>query len=464
MNVRNHAVVIGGSIAGLWTERVLADHFDHVTVIDRDRFPETPEARRGVPQGRQLHVLLVRGQQILDQLFPGLCAELDPEGVSMIRWTEDVRSYGANGKWSTPFPFGYQTMGSSRLLLEWHMRRRLQQNARISFVEGRAVSGLLTDETGTNITGVRMEATGAERASVGEETLAADLVVDASGRESRAPEWLKALGYDAPEEVVIDSHVGYATRFYQRPEKFDAPWKSLTVQSRNGNVSRTGLIYPIEHNQWLALMVGVNVPLPDTDEAYLEFARTLPVSDVYDAIKDAQPVTPIYRYQRTANQLRRYGSLERMPESFILIGDAVCAFNPVFGQGMSVSAMEAMLLDKELRRHQDAGFALRFQKKVARLIAAPWQLATSEDARNLKAGESVSFGTRLLTVYMGHLLAMVGSDPQVGRAFFDVMHLLRHPVTLFAPRVAVKILRSMLTTREPLKPRTAPPQPVAESR
>lgn len=461
--VRDHAVVIGGSIAGLWTARILADHFDRVTVIDRDHFPETPEARRGVPQGRQVHVLLIRGQQILDQLFPGLCAELESEDVSSIRWSEDTYSYGLTGKWNIPFSFGYQTMGCSRNLLEWHMRRRLAQNPKISFVEGRVVSALLSDDARTRVTGVRMEAVGAERASVGEETLAADLVVDCSGRESRAPEWLKALGYEAPEEIVIDSHVGYATRFVQPSPSLNVPWKSLLIQSRSGNVSRSALIYPIERGQWTALMVAVNAPLPDTDESYLEFARSLPVPDAYDALKDAQMLTPIYRYQRTANQLRRYGSLARLPESFILIGDAVCAFNPVFGQGMSVSAMEALLLDQELRRGQDAGFALRFQKKVARLIAAPWQLATSEDARNLKTGESVSFATRLLSLYMGHLLAMVGTDEVVGRAFFDVMHLVRHPVTLFYPRIAVKILRSMLTTREPLKPRPAP-QPAAESR
>src|SRR3990172_7577075 len=161
MYARNHAVVIGGSIAGLWTARVLADHFDRVTVIDRDHFPDSPEARKGVPQGRQVHVLLVRGQQILDRLFPGLCAELASEGVEMIGWTLDTRSYGANGKWSTPFEFGYRTMGASRLLVEWHMRKRLLQNPKIAFVEGRQVSGLVADEARTRITGVKIEATGA---------------------------------------------------------------------------------------------------------------------------------------------------------------------------------------------------------------------------------------------------------------------------------------------------------------
>src|SRR5579871_1760629 len=209
MTERNHAVVIGGSITGLWNARVLADHFEQVTVVDRDHFPTTPEARRGVPQGKQLHVLLMRGQQILDQLFPGIGQEMADEGVEMIHWTQETRSYGVNGKWNDPFPFGYQTMATSRLLLEWHMRKRLLQNPRIQFVEGRVVTGLLTDDSKTHVIGVRMEGVGAERASVGEETLKADLVVDASGRESHAPDWLKALGYDAPEETVIDAHVGY---------------------------------------------------------------------------------------------------------------------------------------------------------------------------------------------------------------------------------------------------------------
>ena len=459
MNTRSHAAVIGGSIAGLWAARILADHFDRVTVIDRDHFPDKPEPRKGAPQGRQLHVLLVRGQQILDQLFPGLRDEILADGVSMIQWTQETRSYGTNGVWSIPFDFGYETLGCSRLLLEWHIRRRLLQNERIRFVEGRQVSGLLTDEGQTSVVGVRVEAVGSARASTEAETLLADLVVDASGRESRAPEWLKALGYDAPEEIVIDSHVGYATRYYQRPVGQNLPWKSMLVNSRDGNTARSGLIYPIEHGQFIALMVGVHVDLPGEPDAYLDFARNLPVPDVYDAIKEAEPLSPIYRYQRTANQMRRYSDLARMPEAFVLMGDAVCAFNPVFGQGMSVSAMEALLLDQELKRQQDAGFAERFQKAVGKLIAAPWQLATSEDARNAEAGQKIGFGTQLLKTYTDHVLAMVGTDPQIGRAFFDVMHLLKPPTTLFAPAVALKVLRSMLTTREPLKPKGAQPQP-----
>ncbi len=463
MNRREQAVVIGGSITGLWAARVLADHFDQVTVIDRDHFPDNPEARRGVPQGRQVHVLLMRGQQILDQLFPGLEADLAADGVTSIRWTEETASYGTNGQWSIPFPFGYRTLACSRLLLEWHMRRRLLKHPKIRFVEGRQVTGLLTDEAKTRVTGVCLQAIGGERASVGEETLTADLIVDASGRESRAPDWLPALGYAAPEETVIDSHVGYATRWYQPPEQRQTRWKSLMVQSRDGNTARSGLIYPIERDQWMVLMVGVRVDLPADNDAYLDFARGLPVPDVYDAIKDAQPLTPIYRYQRTANQMRRYGALKRLPDAFVLMGDAVCAFNPVFGQGMTVGAMEAMLLDQALRRGDDqpVGFALRFQQHIAKLISAPWLLATSEDARNREAGEKLALTTRLLKLYTDHLLSMVGSDPEMGRAFFDVMHLLKPPTTLFAPQVAIKVLRSILTVREPLKPQPTRQTPIA---
>jgi 2-polyprenyl-6-methoxyphenol hydroxylase-like FAD-dependent oxidoreductase len=455
MGARKHAIVIGGSIAGLWVARVLADHFEQVTIIDRDHFPAAPEARKGAPQGRQLHVLLMRGQQILDQLFPGISAELTADGVSTIRWAEDTRSYGVNGVWSTPFHYGYETMSVSRILLEWHMRRRLLQNPRIHLVEGRQVTALLTDGSHARARGIRMEATGAARASTEAETLDADLIIDASGRESRAPEWLKSFGYNAPQETVIDSHIGYATRTYQPPPGVDVPWKALLVQSRNGNVAKSGLIYPIENGRWMIVMVSTNTDLPSDDEAYLDFARSLPVPNVYDAIKDAAPLTPIYRYQRTANQRRYYGALAKMPEQFVVMGDAVCAFNPVFGQGMSVSAMEAVRLGEALKHGDDArdGFSTRFQKDIENIISPAWQLATSEDARNLKAGESVGLGTRLLKLYMDHLLGMVATDHQIGRAFFDVMHLLKPPVTLFAPAVARKIFRSMLTTREPLKPK-----------
>jgi 2-polyprenyl-6-methoxyphenol hydroxylase-like FAD-dependent oxidoreductase len=457
MNARNHAAVIGGSIAGLWTARVLADHFDRVTVIDRDHFPDSAEARKGAPQGRQIHVLLVRGQQILDQLFPSLYADMQAEGVSMIHWNEETANYSAKGHWSPRIDYGYQTMACSRLLLEWHMRKLLLQNPKIRFVEGRVVSGVLTNDAKTQITGVQMEAVGAERASVGTETLDADLVVDCSGRESHTPEWLTALGYAAPEETVIDAHVGYATRWYERPNTFHGNWKTILVQQRMGIVSHSSMVYPIENGQWMALMATTNAPPPDTDEAFLEHARSLPIPDVYDALKDAKPISPIYRYQRTANQFRHYETLERLPDGLILIGDAVCAFNPVFGQGMTVSAMEALLLDKQLRAKSDTpGFALRFQKQVGKLIAGPWQLATSEDARNRKKGEKISVITRLFKVYMDHLLVLQSTDLMIGKAFLDVFHLIKTPSSLFAPAVALKVVRHMLTT--PLPPKTPTPQ------
>ena len=138
------------------------------------------------------------------------------------------------------------------------------------------------------------------------------------------------------------------------------------------------------------------------------------------------------------------------------MGDAVCAFNPVFGQGMSISAMEAILLDKELRRNHDEGFALRFQKQVARMIKAPWQLATSEDARSAQKGTKVSLTTKFLKVYFGYLLGRIGRDETLAHAFFDVMHLLKPPTTLFYPRIAVRVLRAALTEpRAAQKPKTA---------
>jgi len=238
-----HAIVIGGSMAGLLAARVLADYVDQVTVIDRDTFPELAAHRAGVPQSHHAHALLGRGQMILMQLFPGLLDDLRAEGALAVRNAVPIVIVSPAGMLpSQRMPDEF--MAFSRFLLEWHVRRRIRARPEVRFLENSEVTGLLATADRGQVVGVRVQRRGAEGAP---EELWADLVVDASGRFSKAPAWLEALGYAAPPEETITSGLGYASRFYRKPDHFPGEWQGIIINGRPPHNPRAGLILPIEN-------------------------------------------------------------------------------------------------------------------------------------------------------------------------------------------------------------------------
>ena len=440
-----HAVVIGGSIAGLLAGRVLADTFDRVTIIERDRFPQEPAFRKGVPQARHVHVLLQRGQMVLERLFPGIANELISAGVPQVDWIADSKALGGRG-WLPRFETALKGISPSRDLLEWTVRQRLAQHERVSHKEGYDVVGLLPTADGAGIAGVRVRARQEGAHELGEEEeLAADFVVDASGRDSRASEWLEALGYARPEETVINSFLGYASRYYEAPPDGSVDWKLLLLPRMPPALKRGGAIYLLEGNRWIVTLSGGGKDYPPTDErGFLDFARSMPSTAIYDAIKDAKPLSPIYGYRRTENRWRHYERLERWPEGFVALGDAVCAFNPVYGQGMSVAALGAETLENVLRARPAGdliGVSRRFQKDLAKLTATPWQLAIGADFRYTETeGGQADCKARLSWRYGDTVRALAQDNRQIYQTFIEVAHLLKPPSVLFKPSIVVQAL------------------------
>lgn len=442
----NQAIVIGGSMAGLLAARVLADAYDTVIIVERDRLPPTPQPRSGVPQSSHLHVLLVKGQQILEQLFPGLAAELTAAGAPTVDWTADCAMLGLSG-WEPRFHSGLLTCTCSRQLLEWTVRQRLTAYSNVYLQEGCQVIGLLTNASQTKMWGVRVR----DRAlppntNTVESTLPADLVVDASGRHSQLPQWLEELGYPPPPETRINSFLGYASRWYQRPNVPDADWKSVVVWPKPPDGSRAGILYPIEDERWIVTVAGVGGDYPPTDEAgFVDFTRSLRSPILYEIIKDAQPLSPIYGYRRAENRLRHYERLARLPEGLVAIGDAVCAFNPIYGQGMTAAAMSALTLARclsEQSQHRFTGFAYRFQHQLAKVNATAWMMATSEDLRwaTTKGGQPTT-SQRLLHWYLDQVRRLTVEHPDALQAFMEVLHLIKPPATLFQPAILVPVLQ-----------------------
>ncbi|MBI3974706.1 MAG: 2-polyprenyl-6-methoxyphenol hydroxylase-like oxidoreductase [Chloroflexi bacterium] len=448
-----HAVVIGGSMAGLLGARVLATYFDRVTVIERDWFPEGPEFRAGVPQSRHLHVLLVKGLELLEQFFPGLRKDLLDAGAEIVRWPADVLWLSPVG-WSRRFPKSLSLLSASRELFEWGVRRRLAALPNVRLMDGHEATGLLASRDNADVTGVQVRkraerGLGGTGVSTESTPLPADLVLDAGGRNSHAPRWLVELGYAAPSETTINPQLGYASRYYARPKGLHTNWKGLFISARPDS-PRGGIIFPIEGDRWLVTLAGYGADYPPTDEAgFMEFARSLRSRVIYEALDDAAPLSPIRGYQRTENHWRHYERLDRWPERLLVTGDAVCAFNPVYGQGMTAAALAATTLDRCLREQRRQrpngdlnGLARRFQREVAKRSGAVWLLATGEDLRYpTTQGAKPDLVTRLFHRYVDRVMEVATEHADVHLIFVEVLHLLRPPRALFRPEVLLPALR-----------------------
>ncbi len=450
-----HAVVLGGSLAGLLAARVLSDHFEHVTVIERDVYPETAETRRGIPQANHVHGLLLRGRQVLEELFPGLQDEMIAEGAPLLDMANDIAWHTRAG-WGIRFPSEFKVLAFTRPLLDLHVRRRLSQNPRIEMMDNTEVLRLLPDSVENHISGVLVcpRVSGIDRCVA--KAISADLIIDATGRGSRAPRWLKELCYEAPEEIVVNAHIGYASRLYRVPENFNGDWTCAYVQSAPPKRCRGAILFRVEGNRWLLTLTGGDRDYPPSDETgFLEFARSLPVPIIYDAISSAEPLTPIKTHRGTENRVRRYERAKQLPENFLLLGDAVCAFNPVYGQGMTIASLGALTLEtclrEQARLHPDGSFnglSLRFQKRLAKVNKAPWLMATGEDYRYPNTdGAGPGVMTKFMHRYMEQVLRLTTRSVAVRSVLMRAFNILVPPAALFQPRVLFRVLLQMVSTR-----------------
>ena len=442
---RRHAVVVGGSLAGMLAARVLSDHFDRVTLMERDRFPETPAARKGLPQGRHAHGLMARGRRVLERFLPGLTGGLAQAGAEPLDWTQDVAWMSPYG-WYVRFPGKLLLLAFTRDLIDWGVRRRVAALPNVRIQQGSDVAGLIRGPgDGARVAGVRLRSRTADaEVDRGGAELAADLVVVADGRNSRLPEWLTALSYEPPEETVVNSFQGYASRLYRPPAEFASDWKGLYIQQAPPGDPRGGLVIPVEGGRWLVSLVGGDGDYPPTDEAgFLAFARSLRSPALYEAIAAAEPLTPIAGQRATENRLRHYDRLGRFPDGVVALGDAVGAFNPVYGQGMTAAALGAEVLDRWLRdgsRHRGPSRGRVFQRRLARATADAWRLAAGADYRfRTTEGPPQGRVARLTGCYLAGVMRAATRQPRVRRRLEEVLHMLRPPSALFGPGVLARL-------------------------
>ncbi|MER6675518.1 FAD-dependent oxidoreductase [Streptomyces sp. NPDC000983] len=433
----SHGVVIGGGLAGMLTARALRRHVDRVTVIDRDELPDGPALRKGVPQARHAHLLWSGGARIVESLLPGTVERLRAAGAHRIGVQSDLVNMSPYG-WQRRFPETQFLIAVGRPLLDWTVRAQVLTDEAVTVRARTEVQALRG--TDAHLDGITVRDLDSGQVT----ELDAAIVVDAGGRGSRLRQWIAPLGLPEPEEDVVDSGITYSTRIHRAPERAAArfPMVSVYADYRAGIPGRSGLILPIEDGRWIVTLSGTRGDEPPTDEAgFTAFAEGLRHPLVGEILATAEPLGPVRGSRSTANRRIHYDRLDRWPDNLVVLGDALAAFNPVYGHGMSSAARAVAVLDRALRRHRGTpDFARTVLRQIATAIDDPWILAASQDvfypgckveAKDPRLSEELhtrqDFSERVGTVGL--------SDPVVSAASAGVTTLAAPVTSLQSPAV-----------------------------
>ncbi|MFI5687569.1 FAD-dependent oxidoreductase [Streptomyces sp. NPDC051636] len=418
-----HAVVLGSGLAGLTAARALANFMDRVTVIERDWVPRGPGRRRGVPQARHTHSLMTAAQQGLEELFPGIGQDLTGAGAVRVRMPEDMLLLGPGG-WLPRAGSELSMLSAGRDLIDAVIRDRLRADPKVAFLQEHEAVSLQPGRHDT-VTGVWVR--GRDRKAPGgwgtRRLIPADFVVDATGRGSRAPQWLAELGYEPPGETVADTRTAFATAVFAPPVGHVADWKGLWLMPSPGNPAQ-GILNPIEGGRWsVSVCAGDGRRSPADHEGLLRAAGALRDPLLRDVIETAMPLGPVYTCGPTANRWRHYEKLRRWPDQFLVVGDAFAAVDPAHGQGMTIAVQSALVLDHLLAGHGTAvGLGYRLRRALAHRLAPAWRTSTrtlraANGDQDLRAGARARLSGR----YAARIAAAATTDPHAATLLLELL-------------------------------------------
>ena len=439
------AIVIGGSLAGLCAARTLADYFDRVTVIDRDAYPVGAHDRPGVPQSRHVHALLMRGRKELEKLFPGFDQLMAERGAIEINFGLDFASFRASG-WVPRRLNTITTLFASRVLLETTVRELLRRVPKVELIERAEAVGFTTARRRgeRRVTGVKVH----PRDGAAAFKLAGALVVDASGRGTKCPKWIAAMGLTLPEETIVDSHPGYASRWYKTfPERRPKEWwwKGAWIDPVLAECETAGVMFPVEGNRMIITLAGIagNYPPTDPDEFTQALGRLRSPLIAKEAAL-AEPISQVYSYRQMANRWRRYDQWTARLDGFIALGDAACGFNPIYGQGMTSSAIASTILNDTLKANGPADPELprKFFAALAAFQAEPWSMATSVDFNIPGCEGEQPLLSRVLDPLIGRMLDVQQDDPEIADRFGEVINMMKPPSSLLNVELIGRVARA----------------------
>jgi 2-polyprenyl-6-methoxyphenol hydroxylase-like FAD-dependent oxidoreductase len=438
------ALVIGAGIGGLCAARTLADRFERVLVLDRDQLPDVPVPRRGVTQSGHGHVLLVAGQRALGELFPGLMDELVEAGGVRFDPGTDLSFYRFGTIWPREVS-DLRLVTFTRPLLELAIRRRVEAAAGVSIRDRVSVAALVGSDG--RVTGARLD---------DGEVVDTGLILDCTGRGTRSNHWLGALGLVAPRVSEVKVGVGYATRFYRRSAG-DLPEGSAVFSLPSPpKEKRIGAALPVEGDRWLISLGGWHDDFPRDLAGFERHARELPHPAIARLVQRCEPVTELSVVRYQASRLRHFEELADVPAGYLALGDSICSFNPIYGQGMTCAAMEAVELGRLLDESAgpSAELSRQYYQRAAKIVATPWQFATGADFNYPETSGDRPRGIRLKNAYAKRVQLAAMVDPQIRLLFTSVQHLIVDPAELTKPATVARVLR----LSRKASPHTAPPR------
>jgi 2-polyprenyl-6-methoxyphenol hydroxylase-like FAD-dependent oxidoreductase len=443
---RAHAVVIGGSIAGLCTVRALSRHFERVTLVERDHFPDGPEHRAGTPQSHHVHAFLLRGLLELEKLFPGIESDLRAGGARPLDIALEI-AHCTEWGWARRGLTGVAPLALSRRLIEHTIRSRVKREvSNLAICEGTRTTGFTTRAEGS-----RLRVTGITTAGAQQREISADLVVDASGRNSKCLDWLEAHGVTRPEEELVDSYSGYASRFYELAPDPKRWWRGMLIDGWKGHYKHWGLLMPIENGQHVLTLGGVNGAYPPHDEpGFIAHMDTLMSPALAHEIARAKPLSGIHSNRSLFNRARHFERWKHEVAGLVTLGDSAIAYNPYHGQGMSMAACSANLLGDVLGSRDgsdDYRLTRRFHKAQWKELRNAWNIAT-----NLDMEWPGTLGKRPFAYDLQYDLGVAvvraaAEYPEIKRLLGPVYQLIARPNTLFTPELVLRVLYAELRRR-----------------
>jgi 2-polyprenyl-6-methoxyphenol hydroxylase-like FAD-dependent oxidoreductase len=436
-----HAIIIGASIAGLAAAAAVSGSYERITIIDRDELPATPAPRRGVPQSRLTHGLTARGELALSKLFPGLLEDLAAVGVPIGDGQSDVSWY-VDGRLLKRAVSGLPVVCASRPLLEFALRSRVAVLPGVRIIGRHDVTGLVTTLDRSAVAGVQVRARDGGGLPW---TMAADLVVDASGLGTGSASWLTELGYTPPAKETVRAGISYSCRIFQGDS--DARYLDgglITVVAGYPGRPLGGLAIAQEDGRFIVALNGRRNVVPPTGlEEMATYADTLPTPDLAEIIRTATPVGEPATMRFSASVRRRYERLDRFLGGFLAIGDALCCLNPVYGQGMSAAAAEAQVLRALLRDGRE-DIARRFFQTTAEFVDIAWTTVLGNDLRWLGAEASRAPELERAGEYMDAFRAAAADDPVLSSALVRVLNMVDPPSSLRAPDLQERVADALV--------------------